>query len=62
LIIGSAREQKSSGDACAAPLALARFGSVPPATAQPSDEAPAGSQKPPKPRKNPLDTLRKLFQ
>ena len=62
LIIGSARDQKPSGDVCAAPLALARFGAIPAVTAPPSDGAPANGQKPPKAKNNPLDTLRKLFQ
>jgi hypothetical protein len=62
LIIGSAREQKPSADVCAAPLALARFGSVPSVTTEPSDSAPPSGQKPPKRKNNPLDTLRKLFQ
>ena len=62
LIIGSARERKSAADVCAAPLALARLSSVPAVAAQPGDGTPASNQKPPKPKNNPLDALRKLFQ
>jgi uncharacterized protein involved in outer membrane biogenesis len=58
LIIGSAVEQKLSGDACAAPLALARFAQPPAVTAPPSG---APSQKPAKPD-NTVNTLKKLFQ
>jgi len=61
LIIGSAVEQKLSGDACAAPLALARFTQPPAVTAQPSGAAPAASQKPAK-SDNTVSTLKKLFQ
>ncbi len=62
LIIGSAIEQKLSGDPCAEPLALARFSQTSAATAQPSGGAPASGQTPAKPDNNPLNTLRKLFQ
>ncbi len=62
LIIGSAVDQKLSGDVCAEPLALARF-SQPPATgSQPAGSPPAARQTPAKPANNPLNTLKKLFQ
>jgi hypothetical protein len=61
LIIGSAVQQKLSGDACAGPLALARFSQPPAATGQPSEAAPAASQKPAKSDKT-VNTLMKLFQ
>jgi uncharacterized protein involved in outer membrane biogenesis len=66
LIIGSALEQKMSGDSCAAPLALARLSSSGSAAAatqsgQASDSATPAPQPQPKPA-NPLGVLKKLFQ
>jgi AsmA protein len=73
LIIGSALEQKFSGDGCAAPLALARLESSPggssggASTPSASSAPPAGQsgsaagQSPSKPA-NPFGALKKLFQ
>jgi uncharacterized protein involved in outer membrane biogenesis len=61
LIIGSAIEQKISGDPCAEPLALARFSQAP-AASQPSGNAPTTQQKAQPQSSGVGDTLRKLFQ
>jgi uncharacterized protein involved in outer membrane biogenesis len=60
LIIGSALEQKFSGDGCAAPLALARL-QTPPASAPPASPSSSVGPTPSKPA-NPLGGLKKLFQ
>jgi AsmA protein len=61
LIIGAAVDKTLSGDACAAPLALARFSQAPAAGGQSGGGAPAATRPSKKPD-NPLDALKKLFQ
>ncbi len=61
LIIGSEVDKKLPGDACAGPLALARFSQAPAASSQPAATVPAASPAPAK-RANPLNMLKKLFQ
>ena len=64
LIIGSVVDKNLSGDACAEPLALARFSQPPTAGSQSGGSAPAASQAQPKPKpaNNPINALKKLFQ
>jgi hypothetical protein len=74
LIIGSAVEQKLGGDACAEPLALARFSQAPAASSSAgasgssSGNSPGGTttapsqSKPQSPLKDVGGALKKLFQ
>ena len=62
LIIGSEVDKKLSGDACAEPLALARFSQAPATGSQSGSGAPAASPTPTKPANAPSNTLKKLFQ
>jgi len=61
LIIGSAVEQKLGGDACAEPLALARFSQAPAANSSSGTTAAPSQPKPKSPLSGAASTLKKLF-